>query len=589
MRQLAVLEDLMSFKTNLGGALRTAAIVAAFGVAASSLSGPVAAQGLPGGTWGVALAVKLAGLSPPPVSIVGQGLQAVSCASPGNCAAIGTYYSSTPAGYIPHPFVLSDSGGIWGSPAVVTGTTASASTQAAGTPAVSCAAPGECAAVWTYGDANGDGHAYLIDESLGTWGQAQPVTIGTVGTWLTGVSCPAAGDCTAVGNYLDGSAGSGLPFVIGSSAGAWGAPQEVPGIAGLSTPPPVNASLTSVSCTLPGDCVAGGYYHVSPTDSQPFLATETGGSWGQAQPVTGMTTLSPSGIATLRSVSCGGTGDCAATGTYQTLSTGYYTWVADESGGSWSPAQQLSAPAASSRSIPESLSCSQAHCALAGQYTPVSTGHYKAFVASYISGTWTAQDVPGVATGALSSAMTVSCGAPGYCTAGGFYYPVGSGINKAFLANDVNGTWTSSQDVAGLPTANTGAGINDLSCTTPGYCTAAVALGTLMFTVTEATAATATLQPSAPTMTYGDEEADTLTTTVASVAGGTPTGMVTVTDGTVTVCQITLANGTGSCAVPATALPVGTDQLTATYKGDANYAAVSSTASVTVVPATSSP
>jgi hypothetical protein len=575
----------MHFTTSLGGGLRTAAIAAAFGLAVLGPPGPAAAQDLPGGAWGLAQAVNLKALTPPGTTFDGGSIQAISCASPGNCAAIGTYDLITAAGaVIPYPFVLSETGGNWGPPAALPGITP---LQGASAPAISCAAPGECAATWTYDDASGDGHAYLFDESHSIWGQALPVTIGTVGTWLTGVSCPAAGDCTVFGQYLDGSIGSGLPFVMDSIAGAWDAPQEVRGVAGLSTPPPVNASLTSVSCTSAGNCVAGGYYHISSTDSQPFLASETGGSWGQAQTVAGMTTLSPSGLANLRSVSCGSPGNCAATGTYQISATGYYTWVADESGGIWGPAQQLSAPAASIRTLPESLSCSQGYCALVGQYIPASTGHYKAFVASYVSATWTAQDVPGV-TGSSSSATNVSCGAPGYCTAGGFYYPAGSGLNKAFLANDVNGTWAAAQDVAGLPAVVAGGNINDLSCTTPGYCTAAVALNNLMFTVNEATAAAITLQASAPTVTYGDEEAETLTVTVASAAGGTPTGTVTVTDGTVTVCQITLANGTGSCAVPATALPAGTDQVTATYSGDANYAAVSSTATVTVVPATSS-
>jgi hypothetical protein len=96
---------------------------------------------------------------------------------------------------------------------------------------------------------------------------------------------------------------------------------------------------------------------------------------------------------------------------------------------------------------------------------------------------------------------------------------------------------------------------------------------------------TVTLAASAPTVTYGDEEAETLTATVASSAGGTPTGTVTVADGNLPACSITLTNGTGHCTLPATALPAGTDQLTATYSGDANYLAASTTATITVAKA----
>lgn len=583
----------MRFTTKLGVALTTATIAAALGLAALGQSGSAAAQDLPGGTWGPALAVNLTAVAPAGTHFAGGNIQAVSCASPGNCAAIGTYYSyTTTAGADTlYPFVLSETGGTWGTPAAVPGITSSTPLQGGPNATVSCAAPGECAASWTDDDANGDGHAYLIDESQGAWGKAQPVTIGTAGTWLSGVSCPAAGDCTAAGHYRDGSAGSGLPFVMDSSAGTWGAPREVKGVAGLSSPPPVYAGLTSVSCTSAGNCVAGGSYDISSTDGrnhgQPFLAIETGGSWGQAQPVAGMTTLNPADFATLRSVSCGGPGDCAATGIYETLTGGYYTWVADESGGNWGPAQQLPAPAASGRTLGESLSCSpQGYCAVAGIYLPPSPGHYKAFVASYASGAWTAHDVPGVVA-TQSGATTVSCGAPGYCTAGGFYYPPGSGWYKAFIANDVNGTWASAQDVAGMPAGLPE--IDSLSCTTPGYCTAVGRSGRTSFTVSEATAATITLRASAPTVTYGDEQAETLTATVTSPAGGTPTGTVTVTDGTLTACQITLTNGTGTCTLPATAIPGGTGQLTATYSGDARYAAASSTATVTVAKAATTP
>jgi Bacterial Ig-like domain (group 3) len=582
----------MRFTTKLGAALTSAAIAAALGLAALGQPGAAAAQDLPGGTWGPALAVNLTVLPPAGTHFAGGSIQAVSCASSGNCAAIGTYGYTTTAGVdTPYPFVLSETGGTWGTPAVVPGITSSTPDQSMNTATVSCAGPGECAASWTYEDANGDGHAYLIDESRGAWGQAQPVTIGTAGTWLSGVSCPAAGDCTAAGHYRDGGAGSGLPFVMDSSAGTWGAPREVSGVAGLSTPSPVYADLTSVSCTSAGNCVAGGSYNLSSTDGQlhmqPFLATETGGSWGQAQPVAGVTTLDPGGWANLRSVSCADSGDCTAIGFYFRPGAGDHTWVARESGGNWGPAQQLPAPTASGRTLGESLSCSpQGFCAVAGFYLPPSPGRYKAFVATYTSGAWTAQDVPGVVA-TQSGATTVSCGAPGYCTVAGFYYPPGSGWYQPFIANDVNGTWASAQDVAGTPAGL--AEIDGLSCTTPGYCTAFGMSHGTTFTVSEATAATITLQASAPTVTYGDEEAETLTATVTSPAGGTPTGTVTITDGKLAACQITLMNGTGSCTLPATALPGGTGQLTATYTGDASYAAASSTATVTVAKATTTP
>jgi hypothetical protein len=192
----------MRFITKLGAGLTWAAIAAAIGLAALSPAGAVSAQDLPGGTWGTALPVDMTSLPSAGTQLAGGHIQGVSCASPGNCAAIGTYYVDTASSSneTPYPFVLTETGGTWGMPADVSGVISSTPTQGGTSATVSCAAPGDCAATWTYSDANGDGHAYLIDEALGTWGQAHPVTMGSVGTWLTAVSCPAVGDCTAVGN-----------------------------------------------------------------------------------------------------------------------------------------------------------------------------------------------------------------------------------------------------------------------------------------------------------------------------------------------------------------------------------------------------
>jgi hypothetical protein len=122
-------------------------------------------------------------------------------------------------------------------------------------------------------------------------------------------------------------------------------------------------------------------------------------------------------------------------------------------------------------------------------------------------------------------------------------------------------------------------------CTQAGYCTMLYSgsqVGPLPELLTEATAATVTLKAARPSVTYGAEQAQTLTATVASPAGGTPAGTVTVTDGTTPVCTITLANGTGSCPLTAKELPAGAEKLTATYSGDATYVPATTTASVTV-------
>ena len=99
-------------------------------------------------------------------------------------------------------------------------------------------------------------------------------------------------------------------------------------------------------------------------------------------------------------------------------------------------------------------------------------------------------------------------------------------------------------------------------------------------TVEPATTTTSvTVSPTAPT--YGSPVVYT-----AGVGGpGTPEGTVTFTTGSTTLCVATLgSSGTGSCS--ASAAPAGSDTVTGTYSGAADFQPSTGTASLTVAPAT---
>jgi hypothetical protein len=104
--------------------------------------------------------------------------------------------------------------------------------------------------------------------------------------------------------------------------------------------------------------------------------------------------------------------------------------------------------------------------------------------------------------------------------------------------------------------------------------------GTL--TVTASTTVTTTTKLSAPTTaTYG--ALVTLTATVRS-ASSTPTGSVAFYNGTATLGTVKLNNGVAS--LKTTALPVGTDKITAAYTGSGQFSASTSpTATVFVTTA----
>ena len=82
-------------------------------------------------------------------------------------------------------------------------------------------------------------------------------------------------------------------------------------------------------------------------------------------------------------------------------------------------------------------------------------------------------------------------------------------------------------------------------------------------------AKTATTLASSPNPSRVDQ-AVAITATVTPKGSGTPTGTVTFTYGSTTLCNaVTLSGGTAVCA--SSALPVGSDSAAATYSGDSNF------------------
>jgi Big-like domain-containing protein/beta-propeller repeat-containing protein len=77
------------------------------------------------------------------------------------------------------------------------------------------------------------------------------------------------------------------------------------------------------------------------------------------------------------------------------------------------------------------------------------------------------------------------------------------------------------------------------------------------------------------------EESVIFTATVTSQDSGTPTGTVTFTYGSTMLCNaVTLSGGTATCTY--SALPVGSDIVTATYSGDSNFVGSSGSLNQTV-------
>jgi len=591
----------MRVKTRLAAVLSVAVVVGTASWAVIGLNGPAgAATGTSGGTWGPSQPVPgLAALTTPATSGSGD-IKAITCTTLGNCVAVGYLVTGSGSAATSVPLVMTETAGTWSSPQQIDGTAGLGSGTSAGLTKISCADAGDCAATGTYKTSGGQNDAFYASETAGAWSAATVVSLAQqpTGTYsvITGVSCPpsAPGYCAIVGYYATTSGTTAsptstiTPFIVSQAQGAWETtPQPVPGLASVAATG--NAELTSVSCAAQEECTAGGGI------GQPFVVSESPGTpgapgtWGNAQPVTGI----PTGV--IMAISCPDASDCTAVGFYDNSSNYAQAFTADERQGSWGPATSLASSALLDVASNLTLGCSSAgNCVLADTAAiRADNSAYPGAVADSetSSGQWGSlapvAGFPNVSTGpgidiAESFTTGLSCVPGGDCTIVG-YYAANNGPDpeQGFAVTTSGGVVGNEQPV--LP-ATDGDPLNTaLSCPQSGFCTLAYGQPSgAPELVTEATGTTITLAASTPQVTYGSEQAETLTATVSGADGGTPAGTVAVTDGTTPVCTITLTGGQGTCALSATTLPVGAGTLTAAYSGDVTYVATTSTAAVTV-------
>src|SRR5712692_4756698 len=242
-------------------------------------------------TWGKAIEV-------PGLGSLNQGgnaqLASVSCASAGNCTAGGFYRDGSGHG---QAFVVRETNGTWAKAIEVPGSGTLDAGGGAEVKSVSCATAGNCAAIGVYNDGSGKTQAFVASKANGVWGNAIEVPgLGTLNkrgdVAVVSVSCASAGNCAAGGFYTDGS-GHTQAFVVSQANGTWAKAIEVPGSGTLNTAG--NAATDSVSCATAGNCVAAGGYDGS-GHLQAFVVRETNGSWRGAFEVPGSGTLNFGGF-----------------------------------------------------------------------------------------------------------------------------------------------------------------------------------------------------------------------------------------------------------------------------------------------------
>ncbi|HZT54528.1 MAG TPA: hypothetical protein VE995_09110 [Gaiellaceae bacterium] len=397
------------------------------------------------GTWKASRKPTIAHAGP-------ANLRSLACPAAGRCVAVGM------AG-LQHVVAANENGRDWtlaalGLPA------GAAPIDAHGGPqpslgSVSCSSAGNCLAVGGYTGGDRMTHPLLVAENGGTWGSGadgdwllpanaakspDPNNPG-VGAGLSFVSCPAAGECTAVGSYsnrdaLDGDYG----WVVSESGGRWqsGAEVSLPANASTYGNLAVGASpffgFTGLSCPSPGNCTAVGGYENTEGGEEGLILTERDGVWWRGleapRPAKGIPNIEPNAFETpITAVSCSAPADCSAVGWYVAgKSHSRHGLLLREQGGAWR-ASALALPAkakAPGGVYLTSVACpSRGNCVAVGYYAGGGKTH--GLVVRERGGTWARAVAAALPEGAAPARRShtfldsVTCPSKSACTAGGYY------------------------------------------------------------------------------------------------------------------------------------------------------------------------
>ncbi|HEY4990616.1 MAG TPA: hypothetical protein VII33_00865, partial [Nakamurella sp.] len=262
--------------------------------------------------------------------------------------------------------------------------------------------------------------------------QAGPATL-PVGS-LTGVSCPAAGICVAVGNS----------FAVTLAAGRWTA-VTLPSLPGVQ-----DIGVDAVSCTGPTSCVAVGNTD-GPAGPGILIETLTAAGWSA-------TSLPPPEFrVTLSDVSCATATACTAVGSGSSFDSDRADISATLTGSTWT-ADEIPSTSDGSEHL------AAVSCPVAGICTAVGgrDGNGNLIVWRLAGGTWTTTALPnpdGNANGTAADLTGVSCVSATQCTA------LGQGPNGLIVETLVGTTWTFSNPLATSASA-------DVDCSGATSCTA---------------------------------------------------------------------------------------------------------------------
>ena len=302
---------------------------------------------------------------------------------------------------------------------------------------VSCPTAGNCTAVGEFTNTAGGYEGFTARSTNGTWQQAQTINFGSgvaaaganAASATKSVSCASVSFCAAVGSVRTTSASGIEAFAITYSNGSWST-ATLANFGSLAQQASQYATFTSVSCPASGSCVAVGQFTDSNSKVRAFTMTMTNGSWGSATPASfgaGVNVPRTMGYTGFMSVSCASAGNCVAGGSYDTAFSTKEAFTMTMSNGSWGQAAPVEFPAGLQSSSRE------------------------------------------------SDVLTVSCASVGYCIASGGV-TASAGNYTGFTVVSTNGVWGTAQAIqfsSSLQPAGGYSYVYSSTCSSVGNCVAA--------------------------------------------------------------------------------------------------------------------
>lgn len=265
-----------------------------------------------------------------------------------------------------------------------------------------------------------------------------------------------------------------------------------PGTEATVAPLPLNTGVTggevsAISCTAPGQCVAGGVEYLRATVQHAVLSTETNGIWGKAQ-VVGMSAPAVGSSVFVEHVVCPRMGACVALGQVDSTSIAssgaqFSSFLVVQHGSNWNKAQVI--PTTGLGVHPSylltAMACEKAgSCVMAGTLLVNGTAD-RVFSLTWHNGRWSAPSfLSGAALGArakLMSLAALSC-VGSWCEGIGLYTTALS--TSASTGHNIGpygvtysgGRWHTMHSLGAYRASTNVSLLGTISCTSVGTCVA---------------------------------------------------------------------------------------------------------------------